>query len=154
LLFGLGPFVGYIYDRHGPRPLIIGGTFLHVFAKRHGLAMGIMVTGSSVGGVIFPIMITRMIKSVGYPWAMRTGAFLVLGLQIVAILTVRPRVPPVPKMMAFGRLAAPFKFTSGDCHLDLRDFHTHHISGRPGLPGGAHVRRDVAVPIAIFNGAR
>jgi MFS family permease len=31
LLFGLGPVVGYIYDKYGPRPLMIGGTFLHVF---------------------------------------------------------------------------------------------------------------------------
>ncbi|UNI18554.1 hypothetical protein JDV02_004817 [Purpureocillium takamizusanense] len=79
------------------------------FVKKRGAAMGIMVTGSSVGGVIFPIMISRMIPSVGYPWAMRTGAFLVLGLQIVAILTVRPRVKPVPKKMPSGRFAAPFK---------------------------------------------
>lgn len=53
--------------------------------------------------------ITRMIKSTGYPWAMRTAAFLILGLQIIAILTVRPRTKPVPKKMPAGRLAAPFK---------------------------------------------
>ena len=70
--------------------------------------MGIMVTGSSVGGVIFPIMISRMIQSTGYPWAMRTAAFLILGLQIIAILTVRPRTKPVPKKMPAGRFAAPF----------------------------------------------
>ena len=71
--------------------------------------MGIMATGSSVGGVVFPIMITRMIRSVGYPWAMRTAAFLILGLQIVAVVTVRPRVKPQPKKMPAGRFAAPFK---------------------------------------------
>jgi MFS family permease len=70
--------------------------------------MGIVATGSSVGGVIFPIMITRMIKSSGYPWAMRTAAFLILGLQIGAILTVKPRTKPVPKKMPIGRLTAPF----------------------------------------------
>ncbi|KAK8924285.1 Fujikurins efflux protein [Metarhizium anisopliae] len=40
---------------------------------------------------------------------MRTGAFLILGLQIVAILTVCPRVKPVPKKMRAGRFATPFK---------------------------------------------
>lgn len=30
-LFGLGPIVGIIFDRYGPRPLIIGGTIFHVF---------------------------------------------------------------------------------------------------------------------------
>lgn len=71
--------------------------------------MGIMVTGSSVGGVIFPIMISRMIQSVGYPWTMRTAAFLILGLQIISVLTVRPRTKQVPKKMPPGRYTAPFK---------------------------------------------
>ncbi|KAA8647985.1 uncharacterized protein ATNIH1004_003868 [Aspergillus tanneri] len=125
-LFALGPVVGIIFDNYGPRPLIIGGTLLHVFglmmaslAKtyyqfilsqgKRGAAMGIMVTGSSVGGVIFPIMISSMIQSTGYPWAMRTAAFLILGLQIIAILTVRPRAKLAPKKMPAGRFAAPFK---------------------------------------------
>ncbi|KAK3939650.1 major facilitator superfamily domain-containing protein [Diplogelasinospora grovesii] len=144
-LFALGPVVGIIFDNYGPRPLIIGGTLLHVFglmmaslaktyyqfilsqgvcsaigvaslacvstwfSKKRGAAMGIMVTGSSVGGVIFPIMISRMIQSTGYPWAMRTAAFLILGLQVIAILTVRPRTKPVPKKMPAGRFAAPFR---------------------------------------------
>jgi MFS family permease len=30
-LFALGPVVGIIFDNYGPRPLIIGGTLLHVF---------------------------------------------------------------------------------------------------------------------------
>ncbi|KAL2673767.1 hypothetical protein Neosp_012211 [[Neocosmospora] mangrovei] len=148
-LFALGPVVGILFDKYGPRPLIIGGTLLHVFglmmaslaktyyqfilsqgvcsaigvaclyspalacmttwfSKRRGAAMGIMATGSSVGGVIFPIMISRMIKSTGYPWAMRTAAFLILGLQAIAIITVRPRTKPVPKKMPTDRYAAPF----------------------------------------------
>ncbi|KAI8712741.1 MFS domain-containing protein [Fusarium sp. LHS14.1] len=148
-LFALGPIVGILFDKYGPRPLIVGGTLLHVFglmmaslaktyyqfilsqgvcsaigvaclyspalacmttwfSERRGAAMGIMATGSSVGGVIFPIMISRMIKSTGYPWAMRTAAFLILGLQIIAILTVRPRTKPIPKKKPAGRYAAPF----------------------------------------------
>jgi hypothetical protein len=70
--------------------------------------MGIMATGSSVGGVIFPIMVSRMIKETGYPLALRTAAFLILGLQIIACLTVVSRVKPVPKPLPAGRLAAPF----------------------------------------------
>lgn len=71
--------------------------------------MGIMVTGSSLGGVIFPIMIGRMVPTVGYDWTMRTAAFIILGLQVVAIFTVRSRTKPVPKKMPVGHLAAPFK---------------------------------------------
>ncbi|KAI1184911.1 major facilitator superfamily domain-containing protein [Nemania serpens] len=149
-LFALGPFVGIIFDRYGPRPLLIGGTLFHVvglmlaslaktyyqfiltqgvvsaigvaciyspavacvstwFAKRRGTAMGIMVTGSSLGGVVFPIMISRLIDSIGYPWAIRSAGFLILGLQIISILTVRSRTKSAPKKMPTGRLAAPFK---------------------------------------------
>ena len=78
------------------------------FNKKRGLAMGILVTGSSVGGVIFPIMISHMVQSTGYPWTIRTAAFIILGLQIIAIFTVRPRTKPVPKKMPVGRLTAPF----------------------------------------------
>ncbi|KAH9218330.1 major facilitator superfamily domain-containing protein, partial [Leptodontidium sp. 2 PMI_412] len=149
-LFALGPVAGVLFDKYGPRPLIIGGTILHVFglmmaslaktyyqfmlsqgvcsaigvaflytpalacistwfSKKRGAAMGIMVTGSSVGGVVFPIMISRMIKSSGYPWTMRAGAFIILGLQIIAIFTVRTRTKPVPKKMPADRFAAPFR---------------------------------------------
>jgi MFS family permease len=70
--------------------------------------MGILVTGSSVGGVVFPIMISRMVKSAGYPWTIRTAAFIILGLQTIAIFTIRSRTKPVPKKMPAGRFAAPF----------------------------------------------
>lgn len=68
-----------------------------------------MVTGSSLAGVVFPIMLDRMVTDDGYPWAIRTAAFLILGLQILAVFTVRPRTKPVQKKMPRGRrLAAPF----------------------------------------------
>ncbi|KAK3374838.1 major facilitator superfamily domain-containing protein [Podospora didyma] len=151
-LFFLGPAVGFLFDKYGPTPLILVGTFLHVFGlmmaslateyyqfllaqgvcsaiglsflyspaiatistwfnKKRGLAMGVMVTGSSLGGVVFPIMLDRLIQnpSTGYPWAMRIAAFLILALQIVAIFTLRPRTAPAPKKTPAGTLAAPFK---------------------------------------------
>lgn len=168
-LFALGPLVGILYDRYGPRILIIVGTFLHVFGlmmaslatryyefllsqgvcsaigvafiytpgenmllrdvrvplptdlihtaisslatwfvKWRGFAMGVMVTGSSIGGVVFPIMISRMITEVGYPWAMRTAAFLILGVQIFAIITVRPRTKPIPRKVSLKGYITPF----------------------------------------------
>ncbi|KXJ95003.1 major facilitator superfamily domain-containing protein [Microdochium bolleyi] len=161
-LFFLGPFVGFLFDKYGPTPLIIVGTILHVFGlmmaslateyyqfllaqgvcsaiglsflyspaistiatwfqKKRGLAMGVMVTGSSLGGVIFPIMLNRLIENprTGYPWAMRISAFVVLALQIVAIFTLRTRKTPKPKSVPGAApaakkssavtLAAPFK---------------------------------------------
>ncbi|KAH8168295.1 major facilitator superfamily protein [Sarocladium implicatum] len=148
-MMAMGPVVGILYDRHGPRELILVGTFLHVFgimmtslgkeyyqimlaqgvcsalgvsaifqpalnsvhgwfSTRVGAAFGVVATGSSIGGVIFPIMVTRLIREVGFGWAMRTCGFLVLALLIVANLTVRTIHPPRPKKMTSEDLARPF----------------------------------------------
>ncbi|KAK7418941.1 hypothetical protein QQX98_003644 [Neonectria punicea] len=62
------------------------------FNKRRGAAFGICSTGSSIGGVIFPIMLTHLIKKVGFPWTMRISALIILFLLVIANLTVRQRV--------------------------------------------------------------
>jgi MFS family permease len=79
------------------------------FNKKRGAAYGIVSTGSSLGGVIFPIMVSRMIAEVGYAWAMRTAAFLILFLLGIAILTVRSRVPPKPQNLDKASLVRPFR---------------------------------------------
>lgn len=38
-----------------------------------------------------------MIREVGFPWAMRTAAFLLLFLLIIANLTITSRMPPVKR---------------------------------------------------------
>ncbi|MCJ1262325.1 hypothetical protein MMC22_002195 [Lobaria immixta] len=146
MLFG-GPFVGKIFDDYGPRYLLFGGAFLHVFglmmasiskkyyqfllsqaicsaigasmlfypaftcvstwflAKR-GAALGLVAAGSSLGGVILPIMVVRLIPEVGFGWAMRICAFLILALLVFANLTVRSRIAPTKRPfdpMAFIR---------------------------------------------------
>ena len=122
--------------------------------------MGIMVTGSSVGGVIFPIMISRMIQSTGYPWTIRTAAFLILGLQIIAILTVRPRTKPVPKKMPSSRFAAPFRefpfvlLLLGNCVLTYGIFVPIVYLAVQGFQE-AHMSEEMAqYLVSIFNAAR
>ncbi|KAK5207876.1 hypothetical protein LTR99_004167 [Exophiala xenobiotica] len=76
------------------------------FFKKRGMAIGIMAAGSSLGGVIFPIIVSHMIRETGFGWAMRTCAFLILFNCIVAILTLRSRIPPSGRKfeaMAFVR---------------------------------------------------
>ncbi|PKS07137.1 hypothetical protein jhhlp_005737 [Lomentospora prolificans] len=63
------------------------------FLKRRATALGITVSGSSVGGVIGPIMLRRLINSIGFPWAVRALAFMYLGLLSIACLTIRSRLP-------------------------------------------------------------
>ncbi|KAK0654184.1 putative monocarboxylate transporter [Cercophora samala] len=77
------------------------------FLKRRGAAMGLVVCGSSVGGVIFPVMLINLIPKVGFPWAIRICAFLVLALLVWANLTVRTRIPPVKRPFEFKAFVAP-----------------------------------------------
>lgn len=79
------------------------------FDKKRGMAFGIMATGSSIGGVIFPIMVTRLIKEINFGWAMRISSFLILGLLALASLTIKPRLPPHPHPVTRAEFIAPFK---------------------------------------------
>lgn len=81
------------------------------FDNKRGTAYGLMSTGSSVGGVIFPIMIQRLIPEVGFAWAMRAGAFVILFLLTIANLTIRSRLPPSPRPVSRAALIQPLKET-------------------------------------------
>ncbi|KAL5118373.1 hypothetical protein ACEQ8H_003722 [Pleosporales sp. CAS-2024a] len=81
------------------------------FLKKRGLAYGIMAAGSGLGGVIFPIMASHLIPEVGFPWTIRIIAFLILGMLIVALLTVESRLPPTPRALALKVFVEPFKET-------------------------------------------
>lgn len=61
-----------------------------------------------MGGVIFPIMVTRLISSVGYAWAMRICAFLILFLLTIANVTVRAFHHPHPQHISPAQLVKPF----------------------------------------------
>ncbi|EEY23457.1 riboflavin transporter MCH5 [Verticillium alfalfae VaMs.102] len=129
---------GRVYDRFGPKWIVVGGTLTYVFGmmmvslstefwhfflamsivapigssaaasasmsatlswfrKKRATAFGIMMSGSSVGGVVLPIMISRMIDRVGFPWTIRAVAFLFLALMGVSCCTVRSRLQPEPR---------------------------------------------------------
>ncbi|MCJ1319749.1 hypothetical protein MMC15_005085 [Xylographa vitiligo] len=77
------------------------------FFHRRALAFGIMASGSSLGGVIFPILVQNLIPKIGFPWTMRVSAFLILALLIVANLTVKSRLAPSPKPFSFMAFVKP-----------------------------------------------
>lgn len=68
------------------------------FLKYRALAIGIAGTGSPVGGIIFPIVFSRLEPEIGFGWATRVLAFMSLGLSIMPILFMRPRLPPPGRM--------------------------------------------------------
>lgn len=79
------------------------------FQGKRALAMGIVASGSSMGGVILPIMVNRLIPMIGFGWTMRICAFLMLGLLVITNLTVRSRLRPQPKKYDAGVLINLFK---------------------------------------------
>ncbi|KAJ4415157.1 hypothetical protein N0V82_007527 [Gnomoniopsis sp. IMI 355080] len=67
-----------------------------------------MVSGSSVGGIVLPIMVSHLIPSVGFGWAMRITAFLILGLLIFGNIAVKSRLPPTPSPFVLREYILPF----------------------------------------------
>lgn len=68
----------------------------HFFNKRRGFATGIASCGGSLGGVVFPLMLSSLFRSVGFGWATRALGFLFLLLLLVANLLLRSRLPSQP----------------------------------------------------------
>jgi MFS family permease len=64
------------------------------FSTKIGLALGIAASGSSTGGIIYPIMFSRLLDQVGFGWAVRILGFTVLVLQLIPILVMKMRVKP------------------------------------------------------------
>ncbi|CEJ60329.1 hypothetical protein PMG11_08906 [Penicillium brasilianum] len=69
----------------------IVGTY---FSTRRSYAMGWTATGSAIGGIIYPIVIRRLILEVGFPWAARAMGFIMLGVLLISIALLKPRMPP------------------------------------------------------------
>ncbi|KAL7750344.1 hypothetical protein RI367_004117 [Sorochytrium milnesiophthora] len=83
----VGVFVGCGYN---PAMSILA----QYFYRRRAMAMGIVAGGSSIGGVIIPIMITRLIPRVGFGWTMRVMALIILVCFSCAYMLAKLRVAP------------------------------------------------------------
>jgi predicted MFS family arabinose efflux permease len=64
----------------------------HYFFKKRAIAMSLASTGSPIGGIIFPVILTNLIQNprIGFPWAQRVCGFLSLFLLIVASSVIHP----------------------------------------------------------------
>jgi MFS family permease len=131
----LGVQVGPLFDKHGPRYLIAGGSLVYVvslvllgeckkywhfmlvygvlngvsaafltttalaviahwFEVKRGLASGITFVGSSIGGIVFPLVLKPMFEHLGWAWSMRVIALVALFLMAVGNICIRGRLPP------------------------------------------------------------
>ncbi|KAK7426129.1 hypothetical protein QQZ08_007439 [Neonectria magnoliae] len=76
-----------------------------LFVRRRGFAMGIALAGSSVGSVIFSVMLRSTFPNLGWQWSLRLMAFVAAGLMIPAVICFLPYprlVPPSNYQQAKG----------------------------------------------------
>ena len=93
VFISLGSHPTYVLDHHpfsfNPSIAVLG----HWFRRRRATAIGIALGGSSVGGVVFPILLQRLIPLVGFAWAVRAIGFVMMACFVVACLTIKTRLP-------------------------------------------------------------
>lgn len=65
----------------------------HWFNARRGLATGITFTGTSLGGIVFPIALRSVLDHLSWAWSMRLLALFVFILVLFGNLFVRGRLP-------------------------------------------------------------
>jgi MFS family permease len=82
------------------------------FTTKRPIAIGCASIGSSIGSVAFPIMFRRLQPSIGFPWAVRTIAFIVLLLSILTcmILCRRPGKRGRARRLVEGKAFADLTF--------------------------------------------
>ena len=66
------------------------------FDKKRAAALGVVISGSSIGGVVIPIALSKMLNdsSLGFGWSVRVIGFLIMPLMVFACVTIKARLPP------------------------------------------------------------
>ncbi|KAH6853951.1 major facilitator superfamily domain-containing protein [Chaetomium sp. MPI-CAGE-AT-0009] len=85
LCFGLGAAGTFIPG------LVAAGQY---FKKRRALVLGIVASGSSCGGVVFPIMLARLFDQIGFRQTLRYTALMIGIMLAIANLLVTSPLPP------------------------------------------------------------
>ena len=66
------------------------------FNKRRAAVMGLGIAGSSLGGIIWPIALSKMLTetNLGFAWSIRIIGFVVIALLVPSTLAIKARLPP------------------------------------------------------------
>lgn len=64
------------------------------FEKNRALAIAIVSTGNSVGGMVYPTVVRSLLPKIGFAWTVRVLGFINLACLTVAIAFFRARLPP------------------------------------------------------------
>ncbi|KAK6204030.1 hypothetical protein LQW54_008491 [Pestalotiopsis sp. IQ-011] len=85
VMVGIGAAIAFM-----PSVAIVG-TY---FSTRRLLAMGISSCGNSAGGIVYPIVLKRLVGQIGFRWAVRVMAVIILGTLSISVAVMKPRLPP------------------------------------------------------------
>ncbi|KAJ6780197.1 hypothetical protein PWT90_04457 [Aphanocladium album] len=61
------------------------------FDKRRGLALGLVVSGASAGGILWPIVLNQLFLKIGIAWTHRATAAIATPMMLLSCLLVRER---------------------------------------------------------------
>ncbi|KAJ4194873.1 hypothetical protein NW755_002293 [Fusarium falciforme] len=66
------------------------------FNANRGAAMGLSIAGSSLGAVVFPIVLSKLLTKtdLGFGWSVRITAFVMLPILAFSAVCIRARLPP------------------------------------------------------------
>lgn len=79
------------------------------FKKKRAIAGGLTIAGSSLGGVIFPLMAVHLMPEVGFPWAIRICAFLILGVLVITNVTISSNLQHRRKPFKVSNFVRPMR---------------------------------------------
>ena len=71
------------------------------FTTKLPAAVGLTASGSSLGGVIYPIVFHKLLNQIGFAWTTRVLGFMMLATLAIAVALMRPRVLPGHKRSLF-----------------------------------------------------
>lgn len=71
------------------------------FTTKIATAMGLAASGSSLGGVIYPIVFHKLLPQIGFAWTTRVIGFIVLGTMMIPNIIMRVRVLPAKSRNLF-----------------------------------------------------
>lgn len=66
----------------------------HFFCRRRGAATGLALSGGSIGGVIFPLVLENLAPKIGFAWSTRVIGLITLVLLVPGCVLVRANFPP------------------------------------------------------------
>ncbi|KAI1073722.1 MFS general substrate transporter [Whalleya microplaca] len=117
LISGLG--FGCLYL---PAPAVVS----QYFHASTALAMGASSTGSAIGGIIYPIAFNRLQPHVGFGWATRVLAFIMLATSAIPVLLMKSQAPPQPSRGLLDHSAfkdAPYLIFSSGLFFGMMGFY-------------------------------